>query len=275
MTVKVTQLFQATTVKGNNLAGRIAGWSESLYHAAALDSTELNTRWNALCAKRAALLPTGSSIIGQRVSIVDPVSGSRSYDTQFPGGYGGLQDLPQVALQFSVRSVTGFNQRQFELRGTPDGRVTGGEYAREDQYDGLLIAYFNEVKAGGWLMKAVDRTQIRVKILTITDAGICTCEGAHGLIVGDKVDLQSIVDEDGDSWTITAQVLTRNSDFSVTLIMPFGFAGFAYHKGRIRKKLTSYVGMTITTDEIVAPVAVTRKAGRPFRQFHGRQTARR
>ena len=78
MTCKITFLFQlATNVSTPSaVARRIGGWSESWYSADATISAAI-TRVNAtigdwgdnIIGSRAALLPTGASIVGQRFQI--------------------------------------------------------------------------------------------------------------------------------------------------------------------------------------------------------------
>ncbi len=276
MTAKITQLFEHTTQDAALNGRRASGWSESWYYDGVIGDATLNTRINRLCVRRAALLPASARIVGIRQGQVNPTSGSQSKDVVYPGVANSVQDLPQLALQFTMRSTAGFNQRNVELRGVPDNVVVRGEYVSLADYQTSLRAYFDSLRNDGWLMRAIDRTVLRVNIITITAEGVLTTQENHGLLAGNKISVMSTIDDDeGDKWSFEATCLTPTNATTVPLLLPYDFRGFGYHKGKIRKLGIDYVGVTISDDEILTPKAVMRKAGRPFAQFHGRRTARR
>jgi len=273
MKTKVTQLFQCGTVDKDGNAARIGGFSESWYTDLTISDTELTPRWNNLCRLRAALLPANCRIVGNRLAQVDPVGASKGYDTVFPGTAASDNDLPQVALQFSMRAQSGFNNRQVTLRGVPDARVVKGEYAPSQAYNAALAAYFDELTRF-WKMRAIDRTILPVKIVSISSGGLLTTEKPHGLAAEQTVQLMSVHFGDGPKVSCLAYVVSAPTTTTANIILPAVAHGQAGSGGRARKYLVTYPGVTIASTEVIAPVAVTRKVGAPFRKFRGRRTAK-
>src|SRR5262249_1107002 len=135
---KVTLLFEAATVDSAGNAARAAGFSESYYSTLAIDSPLLFTNWTNLATARAALLPTNSRIVGGRFQTVDPVGASRQFDNVYVGASGTLNDLPNVALQWTMRSAAFANQKNVILRSIPDARVVTGEYSPSPAFNAAL-----------------------------------------------------------------------------------------------------------------------------------------
>lgn len=277
MPYKVTTLFNAVTIDKNNQASRQGGWSESWYTNLAIDSPALNAAWDALCTTRAALLANNTKIIGQRIQQVDPVGPVRTFENTYPGSAGSANDLPQMALEWQMRSQGGFNRRAVVLRGVPDARVVTGEYSPSAAYNAALAAYFEQLRQN-WLMRALDRTQPtkRVVIFLADSAFACVTAGPHGLVVGDFINLMSAKTSQGKKVSAVFQVSAISPDnpnaFSV---FPNPSANFSQVTGgRIRKRVIQYIGVTLNGQEILDPLAVSRKVGRPFHQFRGRRTAK-
>lgn len=275
MATKFTMLFGLTTKNAAGANARSGGWSESFYTALTVGSAALAAAMTRLQNTRAALLPDSASIVGQRQANVNPTSGSISTDVSFPGRVGINCGLPSMALQFTMRSTTGFNERNIELRGTPDPWIQTGEYKSTAESSGGLRNFFNELTTSGWQGKFVDRTQARTALVSLSELGVALCEDVHGLDVNDVVDLQSIIDDAGGKSSILATVKTIVSDVSVGLELPYKFRGFVYKGGHIRRHVERFDTLVIDPAEIASPTAVSRKAGRPFKQFRGRRTAKR
>ncbi len=271
--LKMTQLFQCGTIDKDGNAARIGGFSESWYSDLTLSSSQLNTQWGTLCRLRAALLPENCRIVGQRLAEVDPVGASRGYDSVYPGTQTSANDLPQVALQWTMRSTTGFNNRQVTLRAVPDVRVLRGEYNPSDVFNAALAAYFAELSAN-WKMRAIDRTVLPVKIVSIAANGAFTTEKPHGLTTGDTAQVMSTEHgSDHVKHSFNAYVSTASGS-SGTLIVPRALQETLLVGGRIRKYAITYPNVRINSDEVINPTAVIRKVGSPFKKFVGRRTAR-
>lgn len=271
---KVTLLFNAGTVDASGNAARVAGFSESYYSALPFDTQQLKDNWLLLCQRRAALLPANTRICGSRYQTVDPVGGSRQYDNSYVGTSTASNDLPGVALQWTVRSAATPNQRSLILRGIPDGRVVTGEYSPSAAYNAALTAFFNELQTK-WQFRAIDRSILPVKIVSIV-AGLMTTVGNHGLAVGNIVKIMSTkvgsdpqVPHSYDAYVAAATLTTANlAGIGRTDVIPNSVGG------RARKAGIIYPFFSITSDEIVTPNAIHRKVGSPFRKFRGRRTAR-
>lgn len=278
---KVTTLFHAATTDFDGNGKRLAGFSESWYSTLPPDSTQLNANWSQLCTLRAALMAKNVTIVGQRIQTVRPTGASRSFDTVYPGPSTAANDLPSMALQWTVRSTTP-NQRSVILRGIPDARVINGEYNNVSTYDAAIVAYFTHLKAN-WGYLGLDRTILPVKLVSVDNAGLVTTMEPHGLAVGDDAEVMSAVNVRGVKHSAVVRVLTVPSDTTFTVFVPrLGrdeppTAPFVFNtvRGRVRKLVYAFKDVQITSSEMTNPTAITRKAGRPFRVFRGRRTARR
>ncbi len=273
--VKVTLLFNASTVDASANAARSAGFSESYYQNVPIDSSTLKNDWNLLAIARAALMPQNVRIIGSRFHQVDPVGGSRQYDNVYVGTNSLQNDLPQVALQWTVRSLNTPNQRSLILRGMPDARIVTGEYSPSAAFNAALIGFFNELRRA-WSFRAIDRTVLPVKIITITDAGLMTTATPHGLSAGDNVNVMTTNSGDFGHESYTAFVVSAPTPTTANIALR-GIRDVirASTGGRARKAGIIYPLFSITDPEIVTPVAITRKVGAPFRKFRGRRTKKR
>ncbi len=269
---KVTLLFNASTRDSNGDVQRLAGFSESYYSTLAIDAPALKTNWNNLAIARANLMPANVSIIGSRYQQVDPTGASRQYDNKYPPSTTVQNDLPGVALQWTARSFTTFNQRSVILRGIPDGRVVNGEYAPTAAYNTALQNFWNELKVN-WQFKAIDRTVLPVKIVQIV-ASVMTTAVPHGLAAGNVVNIMSTkVGTDRVITSYQAGVLNVPTATTATLYL----AGRGENVkdsvfGRARKVDTIYPFFAITNEEVINPTAIHRKAGSPFKKFRGRRT---
>lgn len=272
---KVTLLFGATTKDTTGNTQRLAGFSESYYSTLAIDNPQLKTNWNNLAIARAALMPSNVSIVGSRYQQVDPVGASRQYDNVYPPSNSLQNDLPQVALQWTVRSSTTFNQRSLILRGMPDARVVTGEYSPSAPFAAALVAFFSQL-VGNWQFRAIDRTVLPVKIVQIV-AGVMTTAIPHGLVAGDVCNIMSTkVRPEGVIRSYEAGVLNAPTSTTATLYLAGrGESVPESDFGRVRKVNTIYPFFSITNEEVLSPTAITRKVGAPFKKFRGRRTAKR
>lgn len=271
---KVTLMFNAVTLNSAGAPERSAGFSESYYSDQPLDSSLLSRNWTNLCEKRANLLPANVSIIGSRYQTVDPVGASRQFDNKYVGNSTAACDLPGVALQWTVRSANTPNQRNLILRGTPDGRVANGEYSPSSAYAAALMAFFAELTTN-WKFRAIDRTVLPQRIIDIT-GGLMTTPQAHGLVVGNTVNIMStfVGTDPGVKTSYSAFVRAVPTVTTATLIPIDAHVLPTSTGGRVRKVGIIYPTFSITNGEIQTPTAIHRKAGAPFKKFRGRRTVR-
>ncbi len=270
MTLKVTMLFQSATEPYDAAAGRTGGWSESWYSSKAYPSSDFNTAFEELLASRAALLPSRSSIIGQRIQSVENQLLARTLDIKYPGAAALQGDLPQHALLVNVRAAGGSNHRAVMLRGTPDARVEGGEYKPSAAYNQSLIRFFAEIR-NNWLMKGRVRTNPLLKLMSIDATGLATTKAIHALAPNDEVRLHRCYDQYGRSVKGTAIVATTPTTRTATLVGNPDLLGNVIVRGSIRKDASEFFQVTVLDAEVLDPLATLRKVGRPFQAFHGRR----
>jgi hypothetical protein len=272
---KVTLLFHAVTRDASGGAQRLAGFSESYYSTLAIESAALFANWNNLCIARAGLMPANVTIIGSRYQKVDPTGASRQFDTVYPPTTTVQNDLPGVSLQWTVRGFNTVNQRSLILRGIPDGRVVNGEYSPSLQYNNAINAFFARLKAD-WQFRAIDRTVLPVKIVSIV-GGLMTTAQPHGLAANDVVNIMSTkVGTDRVVTSYQAGVLPAGLTANTANLFLAGRGENVPDSvfGRVRKHDTIYPFFSITDGEQLTPTAIHRKAGAPFKKFRGRRTVR-
>lgn len=276
---KVVLLFQDSTgagAGGPTPAQHLGGWSESFISKAS-DITSLNLFlyepgvWGAgLCPARASLLPFSASIVGQRISIILPKTGSsQTRGRTFPGLPLYKTDVPQMALQCTVPAVGAVNVRRFSIRCIPDFQVDYGEFSPDFPYDTFLKTYFNELKQ--WSFTGQDFTQTVYQVADIDANGLLSTVGNNTIQIGDTVAVQgfkiafppTIV---SFKRTVTAVGPTANK---FTLDNWVGAAGVG---GTVRK--VSYAVYDMDGANAVAARISVRKVGRPFGQYRGRRSKR-
>lgn len=274
MTVKYTQLFNAVTIDKDGNAFRSSGWSESHYTSLAPNTTQLGTATSNLDLTRAALLPTNSKIVGQRVQVVDAdgnVSFSRGYEVVNPGSAGTQIDLPQMSLEWPIRGGGGTNQAVRNIRGVPDARVVQGEYSPSSQFNAALLAYFTELR-NNWKFKGRIRTNLKAKVLSINAEGLLVTNTPHGLNEGDSFYLMFARNVAGKKVSGLYQMGNTSNPNTGSIVNWAG--GLVTGKGKVRKAGNDFFAIEIFDNEVLDPLAVSRKVGRPFHQFHGHRTVK-
>lgn len=280
MPIKCTALFQlSTNVDFPNLpAHRIGGWSESWYYigssipnaiqAFASPGTALFPfSW---CAGRAALLPGGAAIIGQRYQQVAPVGQSQTAGGIYPGSAGEAADIPQQALLCSIPAVGAGNIKRFTLRGIPDARIIEGEFQGTQSFTQSLNNFFFVL--GNFQFRARDLTQPTANIVSISAAGLVTCEAAATFNVNDMVRVLRTRTVDGDLLGGRFQVASVGPGNNVFTLANWSPAE-ATTGGRVRRD--SIVFLPADNTRAAAYRAVIRKVGRPFGAYRGRRSAKR
>jgi len=275
MTTKYTQLFQASTVDSDGNPARNAGWSESHYTDLPPTGTAITAATTALDQKRAALMPANTKIVGSRVQEVDTelnVGQSRSYESNIPGNAGTQNDLPSMSLEWRVRSTEGANAAELHIRGVPDARVLKGEFDKgSSSFNQALISFFNELK-NGWKFRGRVRTNIVSKIANITVEGTVATQTPHGLAEGDLVRLLRTRNVSGK--LVSGVYFVASTSNALTFVLANWTGNGQVLKGKVRKAGYAFFNLTILDSEVLDPLAVNRKVGRPFHLFRGRRTAK-
>jgi hypothetical protein len=271
---KATMVFQlATNVSSvDNPAKRVAGWTES--HYTGNDLAETRVQLNQLCQLRAALLPNGAFIKGQRIQQVSPKGAAVTSSVRYPGSAGIQADVPQMALKVRIRAADTRNARNVELRGIPDARVVEGEYSGSQAFDAALATYLERLFF--WRFKAIDLDQPIVPVVSISqganNVGTVIFDDAPPADVGETLQIMDATNEDGDSVNGTFRVLTSLSDVRTATIA--NWRGGTVAEARARKYVVIYPGFA-HNDPPQVPEVVTRKVGRPFGGYRGRASSRR
>jgi len=267
-TIKITQLFQlATNVSyPNRTSHRVAGWSESWYFSGSQAGAILATNGPAgLCIKRAALLPVGARIVGQRIQSVDPLAASISLKNSFPGSAGLPCDVPQTALLQTVPSTSGRNVKHFLMRGIPDICVEEGEYTPQAGFAGNLASF--QLALSNFRFKGIDLTETLVDIVSITSGGLVTTIEAHEMVAGESAIVTRSYTDVGEN--LASGTFKVISDPTTTTLQLQGWPHGASSGGQLRRRTVIYPiidGLNVVQDRIVI-----RKTGRPFDQYSGRR----
>lgn len=270
MYYKYTMIIQATTVPiGGAASQRTGGWTESVYW----DSIGPQSRASflRLCQRRAALLPNAFAVVGQRYQQVEPVGGSSTGATRFPGLQVSLTeseptaDIPQMCLLCRTRTA-GPNIRPTMIRGLPDFVVKGGEYTPAPLFTGPLNAYFEEL--AGWLMRGRDLTATTYPIYRISNDGIVSFTAVTAISTPTMVRILRTLNSNGDQ---VGGVFKATSQPTTSSLQLEGWTGGATEGGKVRANAVIFPVLTTTDISRV----ITRRIGRAPFQYVGRRSRQR
>lgn len=246
---------------------RVAGWSESWYDDTIIVDNLLRD-FNRLCSKRAALLPNTGVIVAQRFQQVDPVGPARLQLSRFPGTQSEC-DYPSLALLCRVAGSGVRNSRPMYLRGIPDEMITRGEFSPTFNYGAAVQRFFTELE--GYRFRAQSLSAVEVPVLTILDTGEVhtAAPGLAGVAAGSRVQVSRC--QKADKTTVSGRffVASRASDTIFTLA---NWTAGEVTGGSVRIYETIFP--LVPADGVTSGRIVTRKVGRPFGQFRGRQSPR-
>lgn len=260
----------------NSPSHRTGGWSESVY----LTAADLNTaivvfqQGNAAnpvpwCFTRAALLPIGSAIVGQRYQQISPLGPSQSNAQIFPAASGLEADTPQNALTIRIPGIGVNNISRRYLRALPDPCITEGEYTPPATFQFAMIAWLTSMN--GYQFVGRDLSQPKQAVLSQV-VGLFTLKQALvGINVGTNVRVLKTKEASGR---------LRGGVFNVVSVAgaspAFTVFGWPYGNtvgGNVRVDATVYPAYNIGQTTIGR--IVVKKVGRPFGQYRGRRSARR
>jgi len=268
MTLKFDMLFHySSNALGDSPdAIRTAGWSEGWYTDNPITIARANAKF--LCQARASLMPVNCSIIGQRYRTVG--GGSTTDNQRFPGIQSLNGDFPSLSVLATCKGTGVPNIRRFELRGLADGRVENGEFIPSQQYTAGFTWFGDLLARDGWKFKGRVLTNVKVDILTITDAGLVTLFGALDVTAGDLVRFLNVKGENGESRSGVYKVGTVLNPGQWNIL---NWQGGDTEGGFVRAEESDY--FSVEAKSLTRGRVVTRKVGRGFFQFRGRASNRR
>lgn len=252
---------------------RAGGWSESWYGDFTLDAARV--AFDAVEKERAKMLPNGIIIVGQRFTVLsDPQSihgKSVSTNNEYPGAFGFIKDVPQMALLCRVRGDGVPNVKRYTLRGVPDQLVVGGEYIGSSAFDPAFNGFANQLRTQAFRFRALDNSQAIVGLQGILSDGTYSLAASLALNVGDYITILRCRDQNGHAVTGTFQVATVTSGVGGKLANWKGQVVIG--SGAVRKRVFIYPTLNAATNTILR--SIVKKVGRSFFQYRGRRSTRR
>jgi hypothetical protein len=266
---KCTMLIQlATNVsQPTNPDRRIGGWSESWYSIGSLSLAQSNLNGpGGLCQTRAAMLPIGATIVGQRLQLVDPKPVGPTITTakNFPGSSGLKADTPQQALLMNCPGSGVSNVKHAVLRGIPDPVIIEGEYSPTVAYFTAVVNFMKSLSQ--FSFRGRDLTLPSLDIISITALGLIQFAAAVPFNPLDRIRIKLVTPAVGQN-RVGGVFVASGIPTATTvqlLAWPFGAGtgGFA------RKDATVYPIVDLPGTEVER--VIVRKVGRPFTQYRGR-----
>lgn len=279
MSIKCVVVFQQVTEKGGSqpffgLAGRqhIGGWTES-YWFPSDNLTDLlaqlkgnNTPTSGLLPARAGLLASGATIIGVR--LYQGGAGKGQFRAlAYPGSLPNLE-IPQMAI-LCYASLAGTTAiKRLTLRGIPDSQVSGGEFTPTPTFVGRLVDFGAVLQNFGTIANDVVTSY---PVYSVSNAGLVTLNAvANPFAVGATVTFRNVLNAVGNrvgGSFVVATIGPMGNQFSVT---PWPHGDCTGGDVRIPTKSI----YTITPGSFTISRVVTRKVGRPFEMYRGRNSRR-
>ncbi len=266
-TYKYSMIFELrTNLGGEAIGARIGGWSESIYENGIFPDA-----FRLLQTRRAALLPKGARIVGQRIQQVAPAGASQSTGQIFPGTWNRDSDVPQMALLCTGRSSTSNNSRKFKIKGIPDGVVTQGEYDPSDGFNTRVENYFSAISVGNWKFLGRDLLIRPQEIVEISDTGGVTMAAAFTVAAGEVVRIRGVSIPGGATVNKVFKVKNVVNSTNFNLVKWVGVEGV----GGTAINTTPKVLFPFDGDSLVVNRVSLGKVGRPSGQYRGRASKKR
>ena len=141
----ISILINAATLNQNSSSiVRQAGFSDGWFDSST--STQvLNADDKDLINLRAALLPSSSSVVGARISLLDEfgksTGRSRVYQMSITGGAAGATGDPRESLKYTVYGNDTTNELQLYIQNVPQARIVNGSYATNAVWEAAVKDY--------------------------------------------------------------------------------------------------------------------------------------
>jgi len=266
--IKCTAVFQMTTGVGNeaNVNQRTGGWSESFYFEGTMEQAKSEFHeTNSWCGARAACLPKGASIIGQRYQIVDttPIGKVLPFAKLFPGESDLQSDTPWQSLLIRCPATNAAYSRGYIMRCLPDFMVVTGEFMPNPSYQKAVAKLIRYLK--GFRIKVIDKSKTNFNVGTVSAAGLVTTGGPHTIPAGGLCHITRTYDTSRRVHSGTFPVVSVTG----TTLTIGGWVGGDTRLGKVRE--LAYIYPTIDETASSIEKVITRKVGRPSSAFRGRQ----
>jgi len=261
MPVKVSFIL-AQTAAGN----KTGGWSETWYFTGS--ETEIGAACQTWMTRRSAMLTPRCFIQGFRIQNVG--GKGQFFTASVPGTFAADSDIPQMALNCRCQGSGTNNVKFFQLRGIPDGQVVDGAYQGNLNFPQNVSQFFTHLVNFGWRFRAIDLTKVKVNILSIDALGAFKIAAGTTFAAGGYMDLLRCRGVDGSKLSGRYYIDSKTSDqIGVFLNWP---GTVVKEKGQARPFALDYP--LIQANSVKIYNVTTRKVGRPFFLYRGRQTAR-
>lgn len=263
MTLKATFLFSQST--GQATAIRAAGFSETWYYPD--DWATIAPKLSNFARRRAGFASRNTSIIGCRVQEI----GGRSQmftEVRELGQLASGGDIPNMALQAVCVGTVGQYKKYFQLRGIPDSLVEFGEFTPTQAFSAAWTQWKTAMQGQGAQFQCINATNPRVSILSIAADGTFITAAGTAFAVNGKVILRRTKNTINENVSGTYYIETRTDDTHGKIRN--WASGTVNSNGTLAVYSFTYVTFAdVDATRFLAPT--TRKVGRPFFGFRGRQ----
>lgn len=258
---KISIIFRQVTGKG-----KAGSYSETWY----VDGSQATAEQaiDAYAKRRAAFLTNKSRIVAARAQLVG--GACKLFKMNYPGVLGTDGDIPQMALNCTVQGQGVGNKKSFQLRGIPDGNVFDGDFEPNEQFNAAFTQWVSSLNTRQIRFRGKDLTASQIAIVQVTDLGVFSLQAALNFNVGDTVQLIRAHNTIGKNVCGMYYVSAKTSNQSGTLLNWTG--GTVTLKGKMR--VSTYIYPLVDSNTVEQQDITTRKVGRPFGLYRGRQTKR-
>jgi hypothetical protein len=243
------------------------GFSESCWRTSGTDAQTKTWIQAILAPRRAGLLPSNVTLTD---ALMYTAGGGRG--VPIPLGFIGPQprsDQVNVAILASTRHLTAPAQRRWWVHCMPDNWVVDGELVVTGLQTTYIRNYLDAMNESSWLGLVQNDLQ---SIITISAIGLVSLPGPSPYAVGQIVRVAR---------TLTADKRRRGGNFFITAVGP-GLNNFtlgnwtlgATTGGTIFRPTSDFYNIS-SGDGAFIERAGTKKVGRPFELYRGRQPVRR
>lgn len=264
MPSKATWLFNGRS--GVDVDSSVFGWSESWYTGRA--GADLEAAMDAISLVRAAILASGSFIVGYRISTGPGQAYVIRKSFKPPFANDGC-NLPVDSALCQVNIVGSNNLKRFWLHNLPDSWINQATIAPDRiPFVRLTVKAYCDA---GFGVRIQNQANAQIGVLSIDNTGLVTTIAAHGLAVGNECSFLRCSDINGR--TIRGQWIVTTVPSATTFTVAHWPNLTVARSGKVRLTSFLYNNAVYPGDRSVIRGG-SRKVGRPFFQSRGRAAAR-
>jgi len=253
---------------------RTAGFSDGWYQDGS-DAYDYNEVDAGRVTKRAALLPTRSTVVGVRISDVDAygvtTGKSRTYKLSNKGGQTAQCDDPRMSLLYDVRAQDKSNELNLYIQNVPDIRVAKGSYNPDPAWQTAVQQYLLYAFTNNYGFMGLEQQWPKIPVQTISALGVVVTKKPHGMVDNQYVRFLR-TSENGYTKRNPSgyQVKDVVDAYTFSVWNWDGRPGIVSTGGSVTTWGKTFCKPTLNNYSIINPMAATRKVGRPFFQYRGR-----